>query len=253
MNKLITADPQFANRPPFSLFAGRRVPGEFIFVTGMMSRMLERLNQGDRIRLDNLKFFEHVGEKDIRPVSITQVLARYGDGGDPGGFFKMHPDKALALTFTLTRTSMLSIDEFTEPFPEIQLVDCPDRDHWRQLVWDMSQPNERGIPRFTILINDPSDLRRLQLAYATNNTVLNNGGVAGQTFDHWLPGRMIHLQEVSPNWERIVNAQIAQYFLIGEDYYMYFAQEYTKALRSIEQAMRSPDLQPLLAGIRLPP
>ncbi len=253
VNKLITADPQFANRPPFSLFAGEKIPGEFIFVTGMMSRMLERLNQGDRIRLDNLKFFEHVGEKDIRPVSITQVLARYGDGGDPDSFFKMHPDKALALTFTLTRTSMLSIDEFTEPFPEIQLVDCPDRDHWRQLLWDMSQPDALGIPRYTILIKDPSDLRRLQLAYATNNTVLNNGGVAGQTFDHWLPGRMIHLQEVSPNWERVLNAQIAQYFFIGTHYYMYFVQEHEKAMRSIEQAMRSPDLQPLLAGIRLPP
>ena len=112
---------------------------------------------------------------------------------------------------------------------------------------------ELGVPRYTILIHDPSDLRKLQLAYATNNTVLNNGGVAGQTFDHWLPGRMIHLQEVSPTWERVLNAQIAQYFFIGTHYYMYFVQEHEKAMRSIEQAMRSPDLQPLLAGIRLPP
>ncbi len=253
VNKLIVRDPQFANRPPFSLFAGDKIPGEFVFVTGMMYRMLDRLNQGDPILVENLKFFEHVGEKDIRPVSITQVLARYGDGKDPASFFKKHPDQALALTFTLTRTSMLSIDEFTEPFPEIRLVDCPDRDHWRQLLWDMSQPDALGIPRFTILLKDPSDLHRLQLAYATNNTVLNNGGVAWQTFDHWLPGRMIHLQEVSPNWERVLNAQIAQYFFIGTHYYMYFVQEHEKAMRAIEQAMRSPDIQPLLAGIQLPP
>src|SRR6185312_1614726 len=98
------------------------------------------------------------------PVSVTQVLARYGDGKDPDSFFKAHPNQALALTFTLTRSSMLSIDEFTEPFPEIQLVDCADRDHWRQLLWDMSQPDALGVPRYTILIKDPSDLRRLQLA-----------------------------------------------------------------------------------------
>ena len=253
VNQLIAKDPQFANRPPFSLFAGEKIPGEFIFVTGMMYRMLDRLNQADGIRIENLKFFEHVGEKDIRPVSVTQVLARYGDGKNPESFFKMHPNQALALTFTLTRSSLLTIDEFTEPFPEIQLVDCPDRDHWRQLLWDMSQPDALGIPRYTILINDPSDLRKLQLAYATNNTVLNNGGVAGQTFDHWLPGRMIHLQEVSPTWERVINAQIAQYFFIGTHYYMYFVQEHEKAMRSIEQALRAPDIQPLLAGIRLPP
>ena len=253
VNKLVERDPQFANRPPFSQFAGEKIPGEFIFVTGMMYRMLDRLNQADPIRIENLKFFEHVGEKDIRPVSVTQVLARYGDGKDPDSFFKMHPGQALALTFTLTRSSMLSIDEFTEPFPEIQLVDCPDRDTWRRLLWDMSQPDALGIARYTILINDRSDLRRLQLAYATNNTVLNNGGVAGQTFDHWLPGRMIHLQEVSPNWERVLNAQIAQYFFIGTHYYMYFVQEHEKAMRSIEQALRSPDIQPLLAGVRLPP
>jgi general secretion pathway protein D len=253
VNRLVERDPQFANRAPFSLFSGEKIPGEFIFVTGMMYRMLDRLNQADPIRIENLKFFEHVGEKDIRPVSVTQVLARYGDGRDPNSFFDMHPSQALALTFTLTRTSMLSIDEFTEPFPEIQLVDCPDRDTWRRLLWEMSQPDALGVPRYTILINDPTDLRRLQLAYATNNTVLNNGGVAAQTFDHFLPGRMIHLQEVSPTWERVLNAQIAQYFFIGTHYYMYFVQEHEKAMRAIEQAMRAPELQPLLTGVRLPP
>src|SRR6185312_11115664 len=64
VNKLIERDPKFASRPPFSLFAGDKIPGEFIFVTGMMYRMLDRLNQADPIRIENLKFFEHVGEKD---------------------------------------------------------------------------------------------------------------------------------------------------------------------------------------------
>ena len=54
-----------------------------------------------------------------------------------------------------------------------------------RLLWDLSQPDARGIARFTILLQDPSDLRRLQLAYATQNTVLNNGGVAGMAFDRW--------------------------------------------------------------------
>jgi hypothetical protein len=251
--KMVDRDPTIANRPPFSFFTGDKIPGEFFFVSGEMYRMLDRLDAGRKILPENLKFFEHVGEKDVRPVSITDVLARYGDGKDPMSFFAKNPGKALALRFTLSRVSMLSIDEFTEPFPEIQLVDCPDRAEWRRLLWDMSQPNDLGIPRYTILIQDPSDLRRLSLAYATQNVILNNGGVAAVGFDNFLVGRMLLLQEVSPTWQRVLNAQIAQYFFIGEHYYMAFIDAHEKAMRAIEKAFQEPDVQPLLAGVTLPP
>jgi general secretion pathway protein D len=252
-NKVMERKPELQARQPFTQFLGNRVPGEFIFVTGMMYRMLDRLNQGDPIKIENLKFFERADGNDLRPVSVAQALAHYGDGVHADSFFKQNPGKALAFTFTLSRSSMSAGDEFLETVPEVRLVDCPDRETWRRLLWDMSKPNDKGVPRFTILINDPSDLRRLQLAFATNNTVLNNGGIAGQVFDRFLPGRMLHLQEVSPTWERIVNAQIAQYFVIGEYYYMYFAQEFTKSLRNLEVALRTDEIQPLLEGIRLPP
>ncbi|HEX3096169.1 MAG TPA: hypothetical protein VHQ02_00545 [Usitatibacter sp.] len=251
--KIAERRPELAAKRPFSEFTGGKIPGEFIFVSGMMYRMLDRLDAGRPIRIENLKFFERVGEKDQRPVSVSQALARYGDGRNAESFFEKNPGKALALTFTLSRASLLAIDEFTEPFPEIALVDCPDRDTWRQLLWDMSQPNALGIPRYTILIKDPSDLRRLQLAYATQNTVLNNGGIPGMTFDRWIVGRMIHLQEVSPTWERVLNAQIAQYFFMGEHFYMYFMQEHDRAMRALEKALKAPEIQPLLEGVTLPP
>jgi len=253
-NRVIDRRPELANVAPWSLFLGQKVPGEFIFVSGMMYHMLDRMNAGDPIRIENLKFFERGGTAtDLRPTSVSRVMAQYGDGSNPDSFFAKNPGKALALTFTLARNSMFAGDEFMETVPEVKLVDCPDREAWRQALWNMSQPNERGIPRFTILINDPSDLRRLQLAFATQNTVLNNGGVAAQVFDRWLPGTMLHLQEVAPNWERIVNAQIAQYFVIGEYYYMYFAQEFARAQRSLDAALKAPEIQPLLVGVKLPP
>ncbi len=255
-NKAIDRVPDLASRAPFSLFAGQKVPGEFIFVTGMMYRMLDRLNAGDPIRIENLKYFERMGggasSAEQRPVSVAQALARYGDGSNPDSFFERNPGKALALTFTLARASLAAEDMFSETVPEVRLVDCADRATWHQLVWDLSQPDARGVPRFTILINDRSDVRRLQLAYATQNTVLNNGGIPGMTFDRWLVGRMLHLQEVSPTWERVLNAQIAQYFVIGEHYYMYFIQEHQKAMRNIEAALKSAEVQPLLEGARLP-
>jgi general secretion pathway protein D len=51
----------------------------------------------------------------------------------------------------------------------------------------------------------------------------------------------------------VLNAQIAQYFFMGEHFYMYFMQEHDKAMRTLEKALKSPEIQPLLEGVRLPP
>ncbi len=251
-NKLIERSPALANRGPFSLFAGNRIPGEFIFVTGMMYRMLDRLNVADSIRVENLKFFEGAAGGQ-RPVSIAEVMARHGDGVHPASFFERNRGKALALVFTLGRASLAAEDVFRETAPEIRLVECADRETWRQALWDLSQADARGIPRYAILIHDESDLRRLQIAYATQNTVLNNGGVGAMVFDHFLVGQVLRLQEVSPTWERLVNAQIAQYFFIGEHYYMAFIQAHQAAMRSLDAALRSEEFTPLLEGAALPP
>ncbi len=249
--RVIDQKPELATRPPFSLFAANRIPAEFFFVTGMMYRMLDRMQGTDLSRIENLKFFERDGAAEHRPVSVAQVLARHGDGSDPQSFFARNPGKALAIVFRFGRGSLAEADMFTETVPEVKIVDSPDRAAWSRLVWDLSKPDSAGVPRFAIVLHDASDIRRLQIAYATQNTVLNNGGNAGMIFDKWLVGRMVHLQEVSPNWERILNAQIAQYFFLGEHWYMYFMQEHQAAMRSLEAALKSPEIQPLL-GVRPP-
>ena len=251
-NKVIERKPELAARPPFSQFAGNRVPAEFFFVAGMMYRMLDRHPNTHLSSIENFKFFERAGPADLRPVSVARALASRGDGADPQSFFARNPGKALALTFRLARASMAAQDMFTETVPEVRVVDCPDRAAWRRMLWDMSTPDEGGVARYTILLQDASDLRRLQLAYATQNTVLNNGGIAAQVFDKFLVGRMLHMQEIQPTWERILNAQIAQYFFIGEHWYMYFIQEHQKAMASLEASLKSPDIQPLLEGIKVP-
>jgi general secretion pathway protein D len=251
-NKVIDRNPPFAEQQPYSQFLGRRVPGEFVFVSGMAYRMLDRQDAGKTIPVGNLQFFERAEGGQQRPLSVLDLLARHGDGRDPTSFFAANRGKALAMSFRFARASMAAADLFTEPVPDISLVDCPDREAWRRLLWDLNQPDARGR-RFTILIQDASDLRRLQLAVATQNTVLNNGGVAGMVFDRWLPGKMLHMQEVTPTWERLLNAQIAQYFFIGEYYYMYFIQEHQRALEALDKALRSDEAKPYMEGITLPP
>ena len=258
--RILERNPELTARAPYSQFTAGRVPGEFVFVTGMMSRMLARMNAGEPIKIENLMFFETTGTntssntnelRDQRPISVAQVMARYGDGQNYRSFFAKNPGKALALSFRLGRTSTAAQDMFTEATPEVQLIDCPDRNRWRQLLWEMNQP-VGNVPRFTILIQDESDLKRLQTAVATQNTILNNGGVNAMVFDNWLPGRMLHLQEVTPTWERILQGPIAQYFFIGEYYNMYFMREHEAAIQELDKALRQPALAPSIEGITLP-
>ncbi len=253
-NKVIDRDPSQSGRAPFSLFAGPRVPGEFIFVTGMMYKMLDRTDAHEPINLDNIVTFERVATgsaSEQRPIKLKTLMARYGDGRNYDSFFTKNRGKALALTYYLSRNSNRAEDMFVEPVPKVSVVDCANREDWRRILWEMNQPTG-PVPQFTVLIQDASDLRRLQLAFATQNTILNNGGTAATVFDKWLPGRMLHLQEVSPKWERTLLAPIAQYFFIGEHFLRYFMQEHEQAITNLDRALRRPENKALVEGLTLP-
>ncbi len=256
-NRVIERDAGLANRAPVSLFAGTRIPGEFIFVSGMMYRMLDRMDANEALKLENIMTFEQVGadRNERRQIALVDLLARFGDGKNYQSFFDKNLGKALALRFSLTRNSTRAEDMFTEPVANISLVDVANRVEWQQKLWDLNQPVGVGAaatPQFTILIHEPSDLRRLQLAIATQNTVLNNGGTQGMVFDRWLPGRMLHLQETSAKWERTLLAPIAQYFFIGEHYMKYFAAEHERAIANLDRTLRLPENKKLTEGIILP-
>jgi general secretion pathway protein D len=249
-HRVVDREPALASRPPFSEFVGNRVPGESIFVTGMMYRMLDRLNAVEGISPSFLRVFEKVDGLP-KPVPVTALLARYGDGKDPQTFFEKNPGKALAMTFRVANASTAPQDMFEETMPGVRLVDCPSRDAWRKLLWEMNQRDDRG-QRFTILIQDPEDLRRLQLAVATQNTIQVNGGDAGLVLDQWVPGRMINVREATPSWQRILDSRMARNFFIGEHYYPYFMQEHVRATEALDRALRSPELQPLVRDLAPP-
>ncbi len=176
-------------------------------------------------------------------------LARLGDGQQAESFFARNPGRALALRFRIGRQSAKTGEVFVEAEPEVSLVEVADREAWRRQLWALNQP-ENGERRPTILLHQPEDLRRLKLAMATQNTILNNGGVSGVSFDRWLPGRLVHLQEVAPGWERLLQASIAQYFFFGEFYYPAFMQEFEAALDSAERELkRSPQARALIRDL----
>ncbi len=250
-NAAIKARPELASKAPFSLFQGDRVPGEFTFVTGMMYRTLQTLSAKESILSGRMFFFERAQDKTQRPVTMDEVLARYGDGSSPASFFERNPGKALSLTFRLARQSTDPGDMFAEPVPEIALIPCANRMEWSRLLWQLNQPSS-GVSRFTVLIHDPSDLDRLRVAFATKNTVLNNGLERAMVFNNWLPGKLVHLQEASPNWSRLLEATVARYFFIGEHAYSSFIAQHEAAMSDLAAALKAEDIAPLVKHITLP-
>jgi general secretion pathway protein D len=90
------------------------------------------------------------------------------------------------------------------------------------------------------------------LAIALKYAILNNGVVAGTIFDNFLPGRMLAMQAIVPNWERILESSVALYFVIEELFDPLFFDAHEKALRDLDSTLRKAEMQSLVEGIKLP-
>lgn len=252
VNKAIEKKPELANVSPFSQFRGTRVPNEFIFVSGMMSRMLQRLKVAAPVNLDRLTYFEGVQGSAFKTESIGGLLKRLGDGRTHKSFFEKNPGKALTLRFNFARESTEPGNWAAEPLAEVRLVNCANRDAWRKLLWIMNQPVEGRQKYYTLVIHDESDLERIKLAVALKNTILANGNESGIIFDNFLPGKMLAMQEIAPDWERTVEATIARYFYYGELFYPAFAQALESSMQEMANTLKKPDYVGLLEGRPMP-
>lgn len=247
-NIAIKNNPALATEYPFNQLQGTRVPGEFIFVSGMMSRMLERLKVYQNVNIDKLMFFEKTTFGTYNSTSVGDTLKKLGDGKTHEGFFKANPGKALTLTFKYVRGSTEPGAWAQEPTADVQLVDCTDRNEWKKLLWEKNQPVNRQHNSYTIVIQSPEDLDRLKLAIATKNTVLANGNERNIIFDNFLPGRMMAMQEISPTWERMLEASVARYFYYSQHFYGAFTSALENTLQDIEKTLKDPNYERFLSN-----
>ena len=250
--RVIERNPDMERVSPFSLFSGTKVPGEFAFVSGMMSRMLKRLKAAEDVNIDSLNYFEGIEGADFKTESVGGLLKRLGDGSTHESFFRKNPGKALTLRFQFGRRSIAARSWAAEPVATVEIVDCPDRDAWRKLLWQVNQPEGSVQNHYTIVIHDASDLERLKSAIALKNTILNNGGEPGTRFDNWLPGRMVAMQAVTPQWERTLEASVARYFYFDELYFPASVEAMEAAILQLDTALRKPDIVQYLNGMVLP-
>jgi general secretion pathway protein D len=240
---LIKNNYEFAHIPPFSEFADDTIPGEEILVQRMIYELIKRTGVDARINPDRIIYFEEKDYEGYNVRFLDSMLAKIGDGQTPESFFKLNPGKAIAITYTYSRESLEQRDLASEPIPEVALVDCPDRDTWQQLLWDMNQPNADGIDRYTILIQDPRDIVRLQRAMMLKMTILLNGGEESLSLNNFTIGKILHTPKPSDESVTVVDAEVAKYFFHTELYYSAIIKRIEETIQRFDEAIDTPDVQ----------
>lgn len=240
---LIKNNFEFANIPPFSEFAGGTIPGEEVLVQRMVYELIKRTGVDSRINPERIIYFEEKDYEGYNVRFLDSMLAKIGDGQSPDSFFKLNPEKAIAITYTYSRESLEQHDLASEPIPEVALVDCPDRDTWQQLLWDLNQPNADGIDRFTILIQDPRDIVRLQRAIMLKKIIELNGGEESLSLKNFTIGKILHTPKPGEDTVRVVDADVARYFFHTELYYSAIIKRIEETIEDFDEAIDTPDVQ----------
>lgn len=240
---LIANNERFANIEPFSEFADDTIPGEEILVHRMIYELIKRTKVDERVNPHRIIYFEEKDYEGYNVRFLDSMLAKLGDGQNPESFFKLNPGKAIAITYTYSRDSLDQRDLASEPIPEVALVDCPNRDTWQQLLWDMNQPNSDGIDRFTILIQDTRDIVRLQRAIMLKKIVLLNGGESTLSLKNFSIGKILHTPELEGDSVSVVDADVARYFFHTELYYSAIIKRIEDTIRLFDERIDEPGVQ----------
>lgn len=258
-DRVVREQQQLADIDPFRSFCQGRIPGENILVYRQIYETTRR--QGI--------------EKPIDPRMLIFLNAS-GDGADIGvGWLARHierlvadepglqnpfeevqdrrrgkaaddqpPTKAVALTFTERRDSERAGEVLMEPVPKVEVVNCPDRDTWEELLWQMNQPTEGGRRRFTVLLRDPRDVVRLKRAIVLRQAVeLNSQNQQQLRLRDFAIGRILLMPTVNPEKTYLVDGEVAQYFFYTNHYYRAVAQVLDAEMDALDTLLRTPPFE----------
>jgi len=250
--ELIEKNFEFASRPPFDEFAGAVIPGEEILIERMIYEVIKRTQVDQRIDPERIIYFEAKDYEGYNVRFLNYALSQLGDGITAESFFERNTGKAIAITYTYSRNSLDKQSLGSEPIPEISLVDCPNRDTWQQLLWDMNQPSTDGIERYTILIQEPKDIVRLQRALMLKLIILLNGGEDSLSLDNFTIGKIIHTPTMGDDKVSVIDAEVAKYFFHTELYYAAIIKRIEETLSAFDKALEEPGVQMYLQSMPTP-
>ena len=225
---------------PFRAFVRDDIPGESILVTRMIYEVIKRLNIADKIERSRVIYFESstVGGYDVEWLE--------GLVADKKGKLKDFGDKALAIQYDYDRDSLEAGRLGTEPIPNIRLIDCPDRDVWKEKLWELNQPTADGRKRHTILIQNEDDVVRLRRALALKRIYVLNGGSEYMRLRNFSVGKVLLMPELKAGKVHVIDADTARFFFHTELYYAATLAEIEIQLKELDKMLRCPEINVLL-------
>ena len=259
----VSKNASLADMYPFDRFSRNRIPGERIIVYRQMYEVVKRRRIQDQVNLQKLISFKPQADPaqtqmDVSFVwpQINQLLGlpkpprpddQENHDPDTTAFFNKLGDRAIALTWTVQRYGRSGAELLAQPIPEIQLVDCPDRKTWSNLLWEMNQPGKKdGKQRYTILIHDQRDLVRLKRAIVIKHTVNLNAKESELSLKNFSVGRLLLMPMVKRDKVYLVDDQVAKYFFFSELYYPALRGELQRDAEALRNILREGALGRLL-------
>ena len=239
---LLNTNFQLATQSPFDEFVGDTIPGEEILIQRMIYEVIKRTGIDDRVNPDRIIYFEAKDYEGYNVRFLNYALSKLGDGIEAESFFELNPGKAIAITYTYARDSMDRQDLAREPIPEISLIDCPTRDAWQQLLWDMNQPSADGIDQYTILIQSPKDIVRLQRALMLKKIILLNGDEESLSLKNFTIGKTLHAPRMGLEKVSVVDADVAKYFFHTELYYAAIIKRIEETIEEFNDVLEDPSI-----------
>lgn len=240
---LIENNFKFATTSPFDEFVGDTIPGEEVLIQRMIYEVIKRTEVDQRVNPDRIIYFESKEYEGYNVRFLNHALTQLGDGISPESFFERNTGKAIAITYTYSRESMEQHNLGREPIPEFSLVDCPNRDTWQQLLWDMNQPNADGLDRYTILIHSPADIVRLQRALMLKMIILLNGEEDSLSLSNFSIGKILHTPKMGEDKVSVIDADVAKYFFHTELYYAAIIKRIEDTLAEFDAVLDEPGVQ----------
>jgi Flp pilus assembly secretin CpaC len=251
--QVIRRRPELAVSYPFDRFADNRIPGERILVYRQMYEVIKRRGIDDRANPSRMIFFKDEPDSPagFQVEFIEDYLAdrlgveKPGLWADEDWLFDGLEGKAVAMIFT-EREQGVAIDAPTQPVPEIKLVDCPDREAWGSLLWELNQPDSDGRRRFTILLKDQRDIRRLRRSVVVKHTVQLNASQQSLRLRNFTQGRLLLMPTIKDDQVFLIDEDVAQYFFYTEHYYPALQKELQRDMDALETALHEPGYRRLL-------
>ena len=108
---------------------------------------------------------------------------------------------------------------FSEPVPTIGIINCPNQDSWSKTLWEMNQPTQSGQQRFTVILRNSDDIRRLKYAIITKKAISLNTEDFALRLSNFSRGRLLLIPRITEKDIELVDIDVARAFFYSEMYY----------------------------------